>query len=160
MLIANDATGWRRDVSAPVKSFARPANRHNRRLIIYLGLSRRFSLQEEVFLMKTTSSGFSATTRFSPQPGPAICRTWELHCRRGISACACDKLLMTGSGLYLADLAGQTAIGQKSRGTGRARMHAEISGTVDFREQDDHPASSVFALADLFQGCQPTRCRR
>jgi 3-methylcrotonyl-CoA carboxylase beta subunit len=53
----------------------------------------------------------------------------------------CDKILMTeGSGLFLAGPAlVQAAIGQKTSAEelGGARMHAQISGTVDFREADD-----------------------
>jgi 3-methylcrotonyl-CoA carboxylase beta subunit len=53
----------------------------------------------------------------------------------------CDKLLMTkGSGLYLAGPAlVKSAIGQEvdSETLGGSRMHAEISGTVDFEEEDD-----------------------
>ncbi|HRQ75679.1 MAG TPA: acyl-CoA carboxylase subunit beta [Phycisphaerales bacterium] len=53
----------------------------------------------------------------------------------------CDTLLMTeGSGLYLAGPAlVKAAIGQEvsSEELGGAQMHAEISGTIDFREPDD-----------------------
>ncbi len=53
----------------------------------------------------------------------------------------CDTLLMTdGSGLYLAGPAlVKAAIGQEvsSEELGGAQMHAELSGTVDFREKDD-----------------------
>jgi len=53
----------------------------------------------------------------------------------------CDTLLMTeGSGLYLAGPAlVKAAIGQDvdSEDLGGAMMHAEISGTIDFREPDD-----------------------
>jgi acetyl-CoA carboxylase carboxyltransferase component len=53
----------------------------------------------------------------------------------------CDKLLMTeGSGLYLAGPAlVKAAIGQtvSHEDLGGARMHAAISGTIDFRERDD-----------------------
>ncbi|HNR32197.1 MAG TPA: acyl-CoA carboxylase subunit beta [Candidatus Hydrogenedentes bacterium] len=53
----------------------------------------------------------------------------------------CDKTLMTdGSGLYLAGPAlVKAAIGQDvdPEELGGAKMHAEISGTVDFREPDD-----------------------
>jgi acetyl-CoA carboxylase carboxyltransferase component len=53
----------------------------------------------------------------------------------------CDKLLMTeGSGLYLAGPAlVKAAIGQvvESEALGGAAMHAQISGTIDFREKDD-----------------------
>lgn len=54
----------------------------------------------------------------------------------------CDKLLMTeGSGLYLAGPAlVKAAIGQNvtTEELGGAKMHAEISGTVDFLEKNDH----------------------
>src|ERR1700684_1159489 len=53
----------------------------------------------------------------------------------------CDTVLMTeGSGLFLAGPAlVQAAIGQKTDAEtlGGAAMHAEISGTVDFKEKDD-----------------------
>ncbi len=53
----------------------------------------------------------------------------------------CDKILMTeGSGLFLAGPAlVQAAIGQKTSAEelGGAQMHAQISGTADFREPDD-----------------------
>jgi len=53
----------------------------------------------------------------------------------------CDHLLMTdGSGLFLAGPAlVQAAIGQKTdpETLGGARMHAQISGTIDYREPDD-----------------------
>ena len=53
----------------------------------------------------------------------------------------CDHILMTeGSGLFLAGPAlVQAAIGMKysSEELGGARMHAQISGTVDYREADD-----------------------
>src|SRR4029450_3368607 len=53
----------------------------------------------------------------------------------------CDKVLMTeGSGLYLAGPSlVKAAIGQvvEAEELGGAKMHAEISGTVDFFEKDD-----------------------
>jgi len=53
----------------------------------------------------------------------------------------CDKLLMTeGSGLYLAGPAlVKSAIGQEvsSEDLGGALMHAEVSGTIDYREPND-----------------------
>jgi acetyl-CoA carboxylase carboxyltransferase component len=56
----------------------------------------------------------------------------------------CDTLVMTeGSGLYLAGPAlVRAAIGQdvSSEELGGAAMHAEISGTVDFKEPDDQHA--------------------
>jgi len=56
----------------------------------------------------------------------------------------CDKILMTeGSGLYLAGpQLVKAAIGQATdtETLGGAAMHAEISGTVDFKEKDDPAA--------------------
>src|SRR5919201_4064482 len=54
----------------------------------------------------------------------------------------CDKLLMTeGSALYLAGPAlVKAAIGQNvsHEELGGAEMHASVSGTIDFREPDEH----------------------
>ncbi len=65
----------------------------------------------------------------------------------------CDHILMTeGSGLFLAGPAlVQAAIGQKTSAEdlGGAKMHARISGTVDFREPDDDAClARIRALAD------------
>ncbi|HEY2109747.1 MAG TPA: acyl-CoA carboxylase subunit beta [Candidatus Acidoferrales bacterium] len=65
----------------------------------------------------------------------------------------CDHILMTeGSGLFLAGPAlVQAAIGQKTSAEelGGAKMHAQISGTVDFREPDDEACiKRIRALAD------------
>ncbi|WP_299430507.1 carboxyl transferase domain-containing protein, partial [uncultured Meiothermus sp.] len=66
-----------------------------------------------------------------------------------------DALIMTeGSGLYLAGPAlVKAAIGQEvgSDELGGARMHAEVSGTVDFYEPDDGAAiARIRALASLY----------
>lgn len=62
-----------------------------------------------------------------------------------------DTVLMTeGSGLFLAGPAlVQAAIGQKTPAEelGGAQMHAEVSGTVDFKEKDD--ASCIARLRSL-----------
>jgi 3-methylcrotonyl-CoA carboxylase beta subunit len=65
----------------------------------------------------------------------------------------CDKILMTeGSGLFLAGPAlVQAAIGQKTSAEelGGAAMHAQISGTIDFREPDDESClKRIRALVD------------
>ncbi len=65
----------------------------------------------------------------------------------------CDHILMTeGSGLFLAGPAlVQAAIGQKysAEELGGAKMHAQISGTVDFREPDDESClKRIRALVD------------
>ena len=72
----------------------------------------------------------------------------------------CDKLLMTeGSGLYLAGPAlVKAAIGQEvdSEDLGGARMHAEISGTIDFREPDDETClTRLRALMEAQMRAQP-----
>jgi acetyl-CoA carboxylase carboxyltransferase component len=65
----------------------------------------------------------------------------------------CDHILMTeGSGLFLGGPAlVQAAIGQKASAEelGGAKMHAEISGTVDFREASDEAClARVRSLVD------------
>jgi 3-methylcrotonyl-CoA carboxylase beta subunit len=65
----------------------------------------------------------------------------------------CDHILMTeGSGLFLAGPAlVQAAIGQKTSAEelGGAKMHAQVSGTVDFREPDDSAClERIRALVD------------
>jgi acetyl-CoA carboxylase carboxyltransferase component len=65
----------------------------------------------------------------------------------------CDHILMTeGSGLFLAGPAlVQAAIGAKysAEELGGAQMHAQISGTVDFREpDDDHCIARIRSLVD------------
>jgi 3-methylcrotonyl-CoA carboxylase beta subunit len=72
----------------------------------------------------------------------------------------CDTILITeGSGLFLAGPAlVQAAIGQKysAEELGGAKMHAQISGTADFREEsDDACIARIRALADkLGQGAR------
>src|SRR5215475_13434666 len=66
----------------------------------------------------------------------------------------CDKLIMTeGSGLYLAGPAlVKSAIGQDvgHEELGGAKMHAAVSGTIDFREPDDDAGlARVRALAAM-----------
>jgi 3-methylcrotonyl-CoA carboxylase beta subunit len=73
----------------------------------------------------------------------------------------CDHILMTeGSGLFLAGPAlVQAAIGQKSSAEelGGAKMHAQISGTVDFREPDDEAClKRIRALVDKMGAPNPS----
>src|SRR5215471_15941117 len=72
----------------------------------------------------------------------------------------CDHILMTeGSGLFLAGPAlVQAAIGQKTSAEelGGAKMHSQISGTVDFREPDDESClARIRALADKIGAPDP-----
>ncbi len=74
----------------------------------------------------------------------------------------CDHILMTeGSGLFLAGPAlVQAAIGQKASAEdlGGAKVHARISGTIDFREPDDDSClRRVRELVDKFG--HPPRAR-
>ncbi|HEY6265335.1 MAG TPA: acyl-CoA carboxylase subunit beta [Candidatus Acidoferrum sp.] len=73
----------------------------------------------------------------------------------------CDHILMTeGSGLFLAGPAlVQAAIGQKTSAEdlGGAKMHAQISGTVDFRETDDDACIvRIRALVDKMGAPNPS----
>ena len=72
----------------------------------------------------------------------------------------CDHILMTeGSGLFLAGPAlVQAAIGQKysAEELGGAKMHAQVSGTVDFREPDDAAClARIRALVDKMGAPDP-----
>jgi 3-methylcrotonyl-CoA carboxylase beta subunit len=73
----------------------------------------------------------------------------------------CDHILMTeGSGLFLAGPAlVQAAIGQKTSAEelGGAKMHSQISGTVDFREPDDDACiARIRALVDKMGAGNPS----
>jgi acetyl-CoA carboxylase carboxyltransferase component len=73
----------------------------------------------------------------------------------------CDHILMTeGSGLFLAGPAlVQAAIGQKTSAEdlGGAKMHSQISGTVDFREPDDDACIvRIRALVDKIGAPNPS----
>jgi acetyl-CoA carboxylase carboxyltransferase component len=73
----------------------------------------------------------------------------------------CDHVLMTeGSGLFLAGPAlVQAAIGQKTSAEelGGAKMHAQISGTVDFREADDDACiARIRSLVDKMGAADPS----
>jgi 3-methylcrotonyl-CoA carboxylase beta subunit len=73
----------------------------------------------------------------------------------------CDHILMTeGSGLFLAGPAlVQAAIGQvtSAEDLGGAKMHSQISGTVDFREPDDDACiRRIRALVDKMGAPNPS----
>src|SRR5690348_8946908 len=73
----------------------------------------------------------------------------------------CDHILMTeGSGLFLAGPAlVQAAIGQRvsAEELGGAKMHAQVSGTVDFREADDASClERIRALVDKIGAANPS----
>jgi acetyl-CoA carboxylase carboxyltransferase component len=73
----------------------------------------------------------------------------------------CDKLLMTdGSGLYLAGPAlVKAAIGQvvDHESLGGAKMHASVSGTIDYRESDDESClDRLRRLIEVLPSDRPT----
>src|SRR5450755_659604 len=73
----------------------------------------------------------------------------------------CDHILMTeGSGLFLAGPAlVQAAIGAKTSAEdlGGAKMHSQISGTVDFREPDDESClARIRSLVDKMGAPNPS----
>jgi 3-methylcrotonyl-CoA carboxylase beta subunit len=73
----------------------------------------------------------------------------------------CDHILMTeGSGLFLAGPAlVQAAIGQRTSAEelGGAKMHSQISGTVDFREPDDESClKRIRAVVDKMGAPNPS----
>ncbi len=74
----------------------------------------------------------------------------------------CDTLLMTeGSGLYLAGPAlVKAAVGQvvTDEDLGGAKMHAAVSGTIDFREKDDE--ACIERLKSLVSKYPPPRFQR
>jgi len=77
----------------------------------------------------------------------------------------CDHVLMTeGSGLFLAGPAlVQAAIGQKvsAEELGGAKMHSEISGTVDFREPNDEACiTRIRSLVDKMGYREPAPFHR
>ena len=72
----------------------------------------------------------------------------------------CDHILMTeGSGLFLAGPAlVQAAIGEKysAEELGGAKMHSQISGTVDYREPNDESCiARIRLLVDKMGNRQP-----
>ena len=93
--------------------------------------------------MKMISAASFAITPSSPlRACRSLPRSWETASLGGAYLpVLCDKILMTeGSGLYLAGPSlVQAAIGQvvDAEELGGAKMHAEVSGTVDFYEKDD-----------------------
>jgi 3-methylcrotonyl-CoA carboxylase beta subunit len=77
----------------------------------------------------------------------------------------CDHILMTeGSGLFLAGPAlVQAAIGQRATAEelGGAKMHSQISGTVDFREPDDESClRRIRSLVEMWGHPQQARFDR
>jgi 3-methylcrotonyl-CoA carboxylase beta subunit len=148
MIIANDATvkaGAFFPMTAKKVIRAQNIAIENRLPTIYLVDSAGvfLPLQEDVF-PDTDDFGrvFRNNAVMSAQGIPQITAIMGMCVAGGAYLpVMCDHILMTeGSGLFLAGPAlVQAAIGQKSSAEelGGAKMHSQISGTVDFREPDD-----------------------
>src|ERR1700729_1524384 len=149
MIIANDATvkaGAFFPMTAKKVLRAQTIAMENRIPTIYLVDSSGvfLPLQEDVF-PDTDDFGriFRNNAVMSSQGIPQITAIMGMCVAGGAYLpVMTDKVLMTeGSGLFLAGPAlVQAAIGQKysAEELGGATMHAEISGTVDFKEPNDH----------------------
>ena len=160
MLIANDATvkaGAFFPMTAKKVIRAQNIAIENRIPTIYLVDSSGvfLPLQEDVF-PDTDDFGrvFRNNAVMSAQGIPQITAIMGMCVAGGAYLpVMCDHILMTeGSGLFLAGPAlVQAAIGQKysAEELGGAKMHAQISGTVDFREPDDESClKRIRALVD------------
>jgi 3-methylcrotonyl-CoA carboxylase beta subunit len=160
MIIANDATvkaGAFFPMTAKKVIRAQNIALENRIPTIYLVDSAGvfLPLQEDVF-PDTDDFGrvFRNNAVMSAQGIPQITAIMGMCVAGGAYLpVMCDHILMTeGSGLFLAGPAlVQAAIGQKTSAEelGGAKMHAQISGTVDFREPDDEACiQRIRALAD------------
>jgi 3-methylcrotonyl-CoA carboxylase beta subunit len=160
MIIANDATvkaGAFFPMTAKKVIRAQNISIENRIPTIYLVDSSGvfLPLQEDVF-PDTDDFGrvFRNNAVMSAMRIPQIAAIMGLCVAGGAYLpVMCDHILMTeGSGLFLAGPAlVQTAIGQKTtvEELGGARMHAQISGTADFREPNDEACiERIRALVD------------
>ena len=172
MIIANDATvkaGAFFPITAKKVIRAQTIAMENRLPTIYLVDSAGvyLPLQDEIFPDQDDFGRvFYLNARMSAAGIPqlaAIMGNWVAG--GAYLPVMCDALVMTdGSGLYLAGPAlVKAAIGQEvgSEELGGAAMHAEIAGTVDFREPDDQAAlarlrrlAGTYAPARLAQWAQ------
>lgn len=184
MIIANDATvkaGAFFPITAKKVIRAQTIGQENRLGIMYLVDSAGVYLpmQDEIFPDQDDFGRvFYLNARMSAQGVPQLSAIMG-NCVAGGAylPVMCDTLIMTeGSGLYLAGPAlVRAAIGQVvgSEELGGAQMHAEIAGTVDYREPDDAAAllrlrklAGLYAEGDLAgfarrrsEELQPVRAR-
>jgi 3-methylcrotonyl-CoA carboxylase beta subunit len=167
MIIANDATvkaGAFFPMTAKKVIRAQNIALENRIPTIYLVDSAGvfLPLQEDVF-PDTDDFGrvFRNNAVMSAQGIPQITAIMGMCVAGGAYLpVMCDHILMTeGSGLFLAGPAlVQAAIGQKSTAEelGGAKMHSQISGTVDFREPDDESClKRIRAIVDKMGAPNP-----
>jgi len=168
MLIANDATvkaGAFFPMSATKVIHAQNVAIENRIPTIYLVDSAGvfLPLQEDVF-PDTDDFGrvFRNNAVMSAMGIPQITAIMGMCVAGGAYLpVMCDHILMTeGSGLFLAGPAlVQAAIGQKTSAEdlGGAKMHSQISGTVDFREPDDDSCiNRIRSLVDKIGAPNPS----
>ena len=167
MIIANDATvkaGAFFPITAKKVIRAQTIAQENRLGVMYLVDSAGVYLpmQDEIFPDQDDFGRvFYLNARMSAQGIPQLSAIMG-NCVAGGAylPVMCDTLIMTeGSGLYLAGPAlVRAAIGQvvDSEELGGAGMHAEIAGTVDYRESDDTAAivrlrklAGLYAQTDL-----------
>ena len=165
MIIANDATvkaGAFFPITAKKVIRAQTIAQENRLPTIYLVDSAGvyLPLQDEIFPDQDDFGRvFYLNARMSAAGIPQLAAIMG-NCVAGGAylPVMCDTLVMTdGSGLYLAGPAlVKAAIGQdvSSEELGGAAMHAEVSGTVDFREPDDDHA--ILRLRRLAATYAPT----
>ncbi len=167
MIVANDATvkaGAFFPITAKKVIRAQTIALENRLPVIYLVDSAGVYLpmQDEIFPDQDDFGRvFYLNARMSALGIPQIAAIMG-NCVAGGAylPVMCDTLVMTdGSGLYLAGPAlVKAAIGQvvDSEDLGGSRMHATVSGTVDYREPDDDAAlqrvrtlAGFYAVPDL-----------
>ncbi len=161
MIIANDAT-VKAGAFFPmtVKKVLRAQNiaMENRLPLIYLvdSAGAFLPLQDEIFPdMDDFGRIFRNNARMSAA-GIAQIAAIMGNCVAGGAylPVMCDKILMTdGSGLYIAGPSlVKAAIGQDlaSEELGGAELHSQLSGTIDFREEDD--PSCIERLRELARG--------
>jgi acetyl-CoA carboxylase carboxyltransferase component len=148
VVVANDATvkaGAFFPMTCKKVLRAQRVARENRLPLVYLVDSAGvfLPLQDEVFPDEDDFGRiFRNNAVFSAEGVPQLAAIMgNCVAGGGYLPVLCDKLLMTeGSGLYLAGPAlVKAAVGQNvtHEELGGARMHAAISGTIDFREPDD-----------------------
>jgi 3-methylcrotonyl-CoA carboxylase beta subunit len=162
MIIANDATvkaGAFFPLTAKKTLRAQRIAMDNRLPLIYLVDSAGvfLPLQDEVFPDEDDFGRiFRNNARISAEGIPQLAAIMGSCVAGGAYLpVMCDKIVMTdGSGLYIAGPSlVKAAIGQdlSSDEIGGAKLHAELSGTIDYREKDDPAAiDRVRRLAALW----------
>ncbi len=164
MIIANDATvkaGAFFPMTAKKVLRAQRVAFQNRLPLVYLVDSAGvfLPLQEDVFPDEDDFGRiFRNNAVFSAAGLPQIAAIMgNCVAGGGYLPVLCDKLLMTdGSGLYLAGPAlVKSAIGQQvsSEELGGAEMHAQVSGTIDYRDPNDE--ACLARLRDLVSMSPP-----